>query len=187
MARFSLRVFLKVLGLLLGRASQRSENFRAALSADRTVGIETADGVARFFAVADRRFSSGKEPRSDVDLRLRFGSAKQALRVLLSSKRGVSHMLDGMADDSIVLTGNLILFVWFQGRIQEAMPFASWRRRRQRFPGAYTEIRGDFAAGRWIRREAATGVLDPGWPAAAEQRRKLLISRVPAGEEAPKF
>ncbi len=186
MSRVLLSLLLATLGKLLARASRRSAGFRAALSRERTLVVETLDGVAYHFVVRKRRLSAKRGPAGDADFRLCFATSREALGFLLAS-RGVERMLDGMGRGSIRVEGDLLLFLWFQGRLEAAAPFAAWRRRAERFPGAYTTPRDDIEAARWIRREPVSEALDPEWGAAARQRAKLLMMRVAAGEAAPRF
>jgi len=186
MSRLALSALLRTLGALLARASRSRSEFRAALSADRIIAIETDDGVAYRFVARDRFLGVERGTAEYVDLRLRFATSREALGVL-TSDRALGRMLDGMARGSVSLTGNLMLFLWFQGRLSEAMPFAARRRRPDRFPGAYTRPRHGIAAARSITREASAASLDPAWENASKQRAKLLLTRVAAGERAPTF
>ncbi len=186
MARLVLRSLLFALGALLTHASRSRPAFRAALSADRTVTIETDDGVARQFRSVSRAMVSESGAASDSDLRLWFKTSSDALAVLLSSK-GIERLLDGMSRKAARLDGNLMLFVWFLGRIDAANPLARLRRQPDRFPGAYVRPRDDIEAARSITREAAAADLDPNWSAAARQRAKLLLIRVAAGQRAPEY
>ena len=186
MARLALTLLLQCVGWLLARASRRRERFRVALSRDRVVAFETDDGPSFYFATRGRRFERGRGRHPAADFRLRCGTSRQALGVLLA-RDGLGRMLAGLAEGSIAVEGDLMLFMWFQGRLAEALPMARWRRHRRRFPGAYTRPRSDIAAARSIRREAPAAALDPEWTAAWKARDLLLMSRVAGGEPAPRF
>ncbi len=186
MSRVLLAFLLAALGALLSRASRRSAGFRAALSRDRTVAIETRDGVAHHFSVKKRCLYAGRGAVADADFKLSFATSGEALRMLFT-RNGLERMLDGMSRGAISVDGDLLLFMWFQGRLEEAAPFAAARRRVDRFPGAYTQPRSDIKAAHMIRREPVEEALDPDWAAAWRAREKLLMMRVAAGEPAPRF
>jgi hypothetical protein len=184
MARAALTLLLSCVGGLLAFASRKRANFRAALSRERTIALETGDGVAFHFAARERRFVWGRGASAQCDFRLRCHDSRQMLGVLLAPD-GLGRILTGMAREQIQMTGDLLLFVWFQGRIAEAWPIR--KTPRKRFPGAYIRAHDDIAAAASIRREAPAEALDPDWAAASKAREELLIWRVACGAGAPKF
>jgi hypothetical protein len=167
-------------------ASWVSSRFRAALSRDRVIALATKDGAAYHFVVSGRRIKGRRGQPARADFTLRFTSAVQALRCLLSPA-SVGKILNGILDRSIEHDGSLVLLLWFDGRVQQVAPLREPIRRRARLPGAYVIPRRDIVAGSMITREPAQQTLDADWAAAWRQRNKLLIMRVAAGEPQAEF
>ena len=103
------------------------------------------------------------------------------------TKRVAGLSSRGLLDGTVELEGNLALLIWFEGRIQQVAPIREPIRRAVRFPGAYVRPRDDVEAARLITREPAESVLDPEWTLAWQQRERLLMMRVAAGEPHPEF
>jgi hypothetical protein len=185
-AALALKVLLVIAGLLLSTASRTSARFRATLSRDRTIALETGDGVRHRFVVRDRAISSDGGASKRPDLVLRIASASQALGIFLSP-RGVGKLLAGIVEGTVEVEGDLYLLLWFDARLQTVLPLREPIRRPARFPGAYVRPSDAVAAARSITREPPKAELDADWEAAWAQRRKLLMMRVAAGEPAPRF
>lgn len=185
-ARTTLIAVLVTLAKLMGLASRISSRFRAALSQDLTIALETKDGASYHFVVRDRRVRGARGRPDKADFLLRFTSSGQAL-VILFSPAVVGKLLRGVLDRSIEHEGSLVLLLWFDGRIQQVAPLREPIRRPVRLPGAYVKPRDDIAAAKCTLREPAKAELDSDWTAAWEQRRKLDMMRVAAGEPHKEF
>ena len=185
-SRLVLKALLVGAGVMMAAASRWSARFRAALSRDRTIALETGDGVRHRFVVRGRAISSdgGATPRPDC--RIVIATAAQALGIFLSP-RGVGKLVAGIVDGTVSVEGSLYLLLWFDARLQSVLPIREPIRKPDRFPGAYLQPRDDFTVARWITREPAKSALDADWTEAWIQRRKLLMMRVAAGEPAPAF
>jgi len=171
---------------MMTAASRWSPRFRAALSRDRTIVLETGDGVRHQFVVRGRAVSSGGTVISRPDCRIVIATAAQALAIFLSPW-GVGRLLAGIVEGTVSVEGSLYLLLWFDARLQSVVPIREPIRRPDRFPGAYVAPRNDIAVARWITREPPKSALDTDWVEAWTQRRKLLMMRVAAGEPAPEF
>ncbi len=185
-ARLALRTVLAALAGMMYLASLFSPRFRAALSRGRVIALETKDGVAYHFAVGGRRIKGRAGRPARADFTLRFTSAAQALGCLLSPS-SVGKIVNGILDRTIEHEGSLVLLLWFDGRVQQVAPLREPFPRPARFPGAYVRPRRDIAAGSMIIREPVREALDADWPAAWEQRKKLVMMRVAAGEQQTEF
>lgn len=186
MAWLALHCVLAALALAMNLASRLSSRFRAALSRDRTIAMETRDGVDYHFVVSGRQIHGSWGRPARADFTLRFASAAQALYCLLSPS-SVGRVLNGVLDGTIQHHGSLVLLLWFDGRVQQVAPLREPFRRAVRLPGAYVKPRRDIAAAAMITREPPQAALDPGWAAARRQRDKLLMMRVAAGAPHPEF
>ena len=185
-SRLVLKALLVGAGVAMAVASRWSPRFRAALSRDRTIALETGDGVRHQFVVRGQAVSSSGSVVSRPDCRIVIATAAQALGIFLSPS-GVGKLLAGIVDGTVSVEGSLYLLLWFDARLQSGRPIREPIRRPDRFPGAYVVPRNDVAAARWITREPAKSALDAAWVDAWAQRRKLLMMRVAAGEPAPEF
>ena len=186
MARFALQVVLAVLASVMYLASLLSSRYRAALSRDRVIALATKDGAAYHFVIGEQRIWGGRGKPARADFTLTFTSSAQALGCLLSPS-SVGKILNGILDRSIEHEGNLVLLLWFDGRVQQVAPLREPIRWAARFPGAYVKPRQDIAAGTMITREPAQETLDADWTAAWQQRKKLVLIRVAAGEPQAEF
>ena len=186
MARWVLVGVLGALAGLMSFASRVSSRFRAALSRDRVIALATKDGVAYHFVVRGRRISGRWGLPARADSTLTFSTAAQALGCLLS-RSSVGRILNGILDRTIEHDGNLVLLLWFDGRVQQVAPLREPIRHPARLPGAYVKPRQDIAVASMITREPAEETLDPDWTAAWQQRNKLVMMRVAAGEQPTEF
>ena len=185
-SRMVLRALLFGAGVMMAVASRMSPRFRAALSGDRTIVLETGDGVRRRFVVRGRAVSSDGRVTERNDCRVVIVTAARALGIFLSP-RSVGKLVAGIVDGTVSVEGNLYLLLWFDARLQSVLPIREPIRRPDRFPGAYLRPRDDIAASRWITREPPKSTLDADWSEAWNQRRRLLMMRVAAGEAAPRL
>ena len=185
MSRIALHALLNFIGKRLARASQTNPDFRAALSRDLTIVVAAGD-VVHHFVVRDRNITAGLGFPLEHDCVLRFETTGQALRTFLSRNR-VEKIVQGALDSTVQVEGNLMLLLWFEGRIQQVVPIGNQLRRPVRLEGAYTAPRDDVEAAAWITREPAVDALDPDWKAAWEQRKKLSMSKAGAGEPHKEF
>ena len=186
LARLLLRIVLRSLATLMSLRCRISPRFRAALSRNRILVVETQNGVAYQFVIHNRHLRGCSDRPSQADFRLRFTTATQALGVLLSPK-SVGRVVLGILDQTIEHEGSLVLLLWFDGRIQRVAPLREAFRRPERFPCAYLEPSSDSAVADQITREPPVAELDPDWRAAWEQRNNLLMMRVAAGEPHPEI
>jgi len=173
MSKFLLNQLLTVVGKRLVRASQKDRNFRAALTRDRTVVVVAAD-VAHHFHIQNRNISVGNGIPEKYDCLLRFDTTGLALRTFLSRNRA-NKIVEGVLADKVEIEGNLMVLLWFEGRLQQVIPLGNQKRRPTRFEGAYAAPRDDIAAAHMITREPAIEGLDPEWKAAWVQREKLSM------------
>ena len=178
MSRIALNMLLTVLGKLLARASRVHPEFRKALTRDRTIAV-TAGDVAHTYTVHDRTITASRGRPPEADCTLSFAATGQALETFMSVNR-VGKIVEGALNGTVQLDGNLMLLLWFEGRIQQVLPVS--KRGPARFDGAYAAPRDDIKAASQITREPAVDALDPGWTAAWEQRKKLAMPRVAGGE-----
>jgi hypothetical protein len=170
LTRLALHGLLAVLAGVMYLASRVSAHFRAALSRDRVIALATKDGAAYHFIVSGRRIKGRRGRPARADFTLRFTSAAQALRCLLSPA-SVGKILNGILDRSIEHEGSLVLLLWFDGRVQQVAPLRELIRRPVRLPGAYVKPRQDTAAASMITREPGRTALDADWAAAWRQRK----------------
>ena len=89
------------------------------------------------FVVSARRFTldEGNQP---ADLALHFRTSKDALKFLVA-RDPLAQMVGGPGAQNITLTGNALLLLWFQGRIQQALPLTRLRQHKVRLPGSVTQ------------------------------------------------
>src|SRR5688572_31594725 len=83
-SRLVLRALLVAAGAMLAAASRWSPRFRATLSGDRTIVLETGDGVRRRFVVRGRAVSSDGDVAGRPDCRVVIDTAARALGILPS-------------------------------------------------------------------------------------------------------
>lgn len=171
---------LRLMLWLLMRASRTDPAYRAALSRDLRVELTTGDGVSMCFVVRDRRFGRD-DAGHGADLSLHFRNSLDALAFLIS-RDPLSRMIDAETASSIIVNGNVMLLLWFQGRIQQAVPFARGRRRKITLPGSVTAPIIASGTRRQIERLPAVAELDPDWPGAHRARDQIYMVRVAQGD-----
>lgn len=179
---------LLTVGVLLVVGSRFRRRIRRQITRDVLFEFATDDGVARRFGLhADTRTIS-LEPVSEQrpDTTVRFGSARDGLRALLST-RTVAHIVEGMNYGDTRLEGNPLLLLYFHGLTRTVVPIGSTRRPRlwQLPPIKVREPERHAPWAARITREPVLDQLDPTWQAAWEARAKLLQLRAPNGEQLP--
>jgi hypothetical protein len=182
-----LQLVLTGLGLAMSVASRRVVRFRRQVSRDLVVEIRTADGVRQQyrFVAATRRMHAPLRRRLEPEVTLRFGSARDGLRTLLSP-RAVGRLVEGMNRGATRIDGNPVLILWFWGMTRIVAPIGVTRRPRR--PGPFPVRDGDgttepYAAR--IVREPPVRELARDWPAAWAAREKLLHARGAEGARLP--
>lgn len=186
MYRYALTFLFTVLTILMRLACRWSSGFRAAISRDRIIAVDTDDGVSYHWAFQNRGVIGARRSAPEAGCRLLFTSAAQALRVFLS-RDSVGKIVRGVLDRSIRYEGSLVLLLWFDGRIQQVAPLREPFRGSVTYPGAYAKPCEDFEASASIAREPSLSELDAQLTAAWKQREKLLMMRVAAGKDCPDF
>jgi hypothetical protein len=181
----ALRILLVLMGGLLAIASRTSAGIRRAITRDLVVEISSDDGVAHHYVFRDRRVSSHAGSAPVPDCVLRFATAAQGVRALVS-RHTVSHLVAGLLEGTISVRGNAFQLLWFAELTQQVLPIAArvpWATP----PGAYVAPNPALAAAKRITREPALAALDPTWADAARARAKLTMMRVAAGEPTKEF
>src|SRR5262249_51408352 len=115
-----------------------------------------------------------------ADCTLRFATATQGLRALVS-RHTVSHLVAGMHEGTVSVRGNAFHLLWFADLTQRVVPLAEkidWGTP----PNAYVKPSTTIAAAKRITGETAVRELDPSWEGAMQNRAKLKMWRVAAGE-----
>ena len=176
----ALRILLSALGGLLSLASRVSHGMRAAITRDMIVEIATRDGVAHHFVFRDRRVTSGSGSAPSADCVLRFATSLEAFKTL-ASRRTIGRLYAGLLDGSVTIDGNPFHALWFYGLTQRVAPLAK-RPRRATPPGAYKMPSTTVPWAARVTREPAAAELDPHWTSAVQQRARLRMMRVAAGE-----
>jgi hypothetical protein len=185
MTRISLTLVLSLLQRLLARASNKHPDYRASLSKDLTIRLDTKNCKSAYFVVKAGRFVAIQGLR-EAELVLSFNKAGTALRFLLSGDP-LSRLIDGMTADEIALEGNIMLLLWFQGRVSQAMPLSRLRNHRTRLPGSTTGPSRHSKIDRAIERSGVTDAIDPSWHQAIAAREQVIMWQVSHGKTAPPF
>ena len=181
------RAVLGLLGVLMRAASHRSPRFRRQVTRDVVVEIASGDGVSRqfVFEAASRTMRSSARQRRRPDVELRFATARDGLRALLSP-RAVGRIIEGATYGETRLDGNVQLVLWFYGLTRVVLPIGRSSRPRRAIP---VPVRGQETtapyAARIVREPAVEG-LDPEWTAAWTARARTHQLRVGAGEPVPR-
>lgn len=181
-----LQIVLTGVGLAMSLASRRIPRFRRQVSRDLVVEIGSADGARQQyrFVAATRRMHASLRSTHAPEVTLRFGSARDGLRTLLSP-RAVGRIVEGMNTGETRIDGNPVLILWFWGMTRVVLPIGSTRRPRRPgpFPIRTTETREPYS--RRIVTEPPVRELSRDWPEAWAAREKLLHLRGPGGDRLP--
>lgn len=181
-----LQVVLTGLGLAMAVVSRRGARFRRQVTRDLVVEVSSADGARQqyCFDANTRTMAAPLRARRQAEVVLRFGSAGEALRTLLSPRR-VGRIVEGMNTGETRIDGNPVLILWFHGMTRVVAPLG--RERRPLKPGPFpqrTPERNEPYARRIVT-EPAVRELSRDWPQAWAAREKLLHVRAPNGDRLP--
>jgi len=181
-AKIALNSLLAFVERLMAAATQVDPVLRSCITRDVAFEISTDDGVARHcrFDGVNHRVASSRGHAADPDCAMRFTTASAALRTLLSSDPGAADK--AIAAGEMRIEGSASLALWFSGLVERVTMIGRWRVRRRALPEPYLEHDPASQAARFITVEPPESELDPSWEAAWEQRAKLVLVRVPAGE-----
>jgi hypothetical protein len=173
------RILLALMGALLSVASRFRQAIQRQVWLPRVIEIGSDDGVVYHYTFHERRISSRPGPAQNPNCAVRFATGRLGFRVLTGSDR-FELMMEGVRNGSIDVRGDVAQFLWFEGVLRAAArlgpppPVV--------LPSMYVSPTTSGAAAQYITREPEAGELDPQWTSAADQRRKLVIMRVPAGK-----
>ena len=183
----ALQGLLTVVALAMSAASHRSVRFRRQVTRDLVVEVSSGDRVRQQyrFVAATRRMHAPLRPRGRPEVTLRFGSARDGLRTLLST-RTAGRIVEGMNTGDTRVDGNPALVLWFHGITRVVVPIGSTRRPRRPgpFPRRVPERHAPYAAR--IVTEPAARELSRDWAPAWRARTRLLGVRAPAGARLPR-
>jgi hypothetical protein len=182
-----LRALLALVGRLMATASRVDPVLRSCITRDTVFEISTEQGVARHwcFDGVTHRVSSHPRRASDPDCAMRFADAAVALHTLLASEPAAAD--EAIASGALRIEGSAALGLWFSGLAKRMTMLGRWRVHRTPLPDAYLRPDRSSRMARFITVEPAQRELDPGWEAAWQQRAKLAVVRVPAGEPPQEF
>lgn len=186
LARVALGALLETIGRLMAATSRVDPVLRSCITRDLVFEISTDEGVARHwqFDGAAHEVSSHAGGAPAPTSALRFADASVALRVLAGSS---------VASDAAVAAGQMRIdgsstqALWFSGLVKRVLKLGRWGVPRQRLPGAYVAHDPHSRAASFITVEPPQHELDRPWRAAWQQRGKLAMVRVPAGEPPSEF
>ncbi len=181
-----LRILLAVLGSTFSFVSRTRDSFRRQLSRDVVIEIASADGVARHFIFAGRRATSRPGRVDSPDLSIRFPTAWVGVMALLAPD-GPDRLFQGRLDGSIEMEGDRRLLLWFQGLVPAAIPGFPAFRLPHTPPSPYLRPTANPEVNRRIVREPAVDELDRAQTDAWTVRKKILMTRVAAGERPKPF
>jgi hypothetical protein len=184
MAPAALRVLLLGLGAAMAAASRVVPRFRAQVSRDLVVQLDTDDGVAHHFVFDKdtRTMASRPGPAPAPGLVLSFESSWLAIRSLLNP-HATGAMVAGMQRDRVRVQGNPAVLLWFHGLTRVVAPIGPGPEPRRTAPHAFVAPDPTSRVADRITREPAVTELDRAWPNAWEQRSKLEMVKVAAGGE----
>jgi hypothetical protein len=186
MRQAGFKTLLRVLGILMARASRKNTWFRSQINRDMTIEVTSSDGIAHhyMFTRSTRRVESMPGPATAPTVSVRFDTAGQGLRDLVDP-HAVSRIVNGALDGRVVITGNAALLLWFWGLTRIVIPYGRTRCRSGPIDGALTEPNLSSSVHGQIVREPIAHEIDPTWEAAMAARETLTALRSPAGEACP--
>lgn len=186
MRQAGFKMLLRVLGILMARASRKNTWFRSQVNHDMTIELTSEDGVAHHyvFTRSTRRVESRPGPATAPTVSVRFDTAGQGLRDLVDP-HAVGRIINGALDGRVVITGNAALLLWFWGLTRIVIPYGRMPRGGAPIDGALTEPNPSSAVEGQIVREPVAHELDPTWETAMAARATLTTVRSPAGEQCP--
>jgi hypothetical protein len=186
MRQASFKMLLRVLGVLMARASRKNTWFRTQVNRDMTIEVTSADGVAHHyvFTRSTRQVESKPGPAPAPTVSVCFDTAGHGLRDLVDP-HAVGRIVNGALDGRVVITGNAALLLWFWGLTRIVIPYGRMRRGGAPIDGALTEPNPSSSVEGQIVREPVAHELDPTWETAMAARATLTAVRSPAGEQCP--
>jgi hypothetical protein len=114
-------LLLAGIGIRMMQLARTNKPFQALL-VDRNfvMQIESQDGIARNFTIADGqvKMASGHAPKADFTLRFRDGH--QAIKILTQGKPAA--FMVGMQDGSVQMEGDFSLLMWFNQASRMIVP-----------------------------------------------------------------
>jgi hypothetical protein len=178
-----LRLLLALMGRLMAATSRVDPVLRSCITRDMVFEISIEEGVARHwrFDGVSHRVSSHRGRAADPDCAMRFANAVVAVRSMLA-RDPVGAADKAIEAGAMRIEGSPLLTLWFSGLAKRLTMIGRWRVRRRRLPHPYVQHDPSSRMARFITVERAQRELDPSWAAAWEQRAKLAVLRVPAGE-----
>jgi len=106
---------LWLLEKLIGRAIRRDAKAAAYVAGkDLTFLIRTADGAGRHYHIARGRITSASGLACEPAFTMTFSSPSAGFRIL-SAKDSQGAFLQGLHDKNLVLSGDFVAVMWFQG------------------------------------------------------------------------
>lgn len=186
MRRAGFKTLLRVLGILMARASRKNPRFRSQVNRDMTIEVTSGDGVAHHyvFTRSTRQMESTPGPATDPTVSVRFDTAGHGLRDLLDP-HAVGRIVNSALGGRVVITGNAALLLWFWGLTRIVIPYGRTHCQSGPIDGALTEPNLSSSVHGQIVREPIAHEIDPTWEAAVAARETLTALRSPAGEQCP--
>ena len=83
--------------------------------------IQTLDKVRRYFRIQDGQVKSFAGLTSTPKFTLTFKTADKGFRIL-SAKNGKEAFLDALRDEDLVISGDFVEVLWFQGFTEYLQP-----------------------------------------------------------------
>jgi hypothetical protein len=183
----ALQGLLTAVALAMAVASRGCGRFRRQVTRDLVVEVASGDRVRQqyHFVAATRRMHAPLHPRGRHEVRLRFGSARDGLRTLLST-RTAGRIVEGMNTGDTRIEGNPALVLWFHGMTRVVVPIGSTRRPRRPAPVPVRGPEPEAPHAARILTEPAARELSRDWPQAWRARARLLHVRAPEGARLPR-
>jgi hypothetical protein len=128
----ALQSLLTTLGVLMALASRRLDRFRRQVTRDLLIEIRSDDGARQQyrFHAATRQMTLPRRPAERAECTLRFPTAREGLRALLSP-RAIGRIVEGMNTGDVRIDGNPVLLLWFHGLTRIVAPIGRSRRPRK--------------------------------------------------------
>jgi hypothetical protein len=109
------KFLLWALTKLLQRAAHRNPDCARYIQGKALAfQIQTADGEGRHFSIADGKVSSRAGLTTKPKFTMTFESPEAGYAVL-SSKEGTDAFLSALRDEALVIRGDFVEVLWFQG------------------------------------------------------------------------
>jgi len=112
---FKFKFLLWALTKLLQRAARKDPAFARYIEGKALAfQIQTADGIGRHFSIADGKVSSRAGLTAHPKFTMTFKSPEAGYAVL-SSKEGTDAFLLALRDGALLIRGDFVEVLWFQG------------------------------------------------------------------------